>query len=68
MVGIVTRNFGLERLLTIQLVIALTLIVGGLLLNGNGYISILAVVMFTILASFRILAADVRQVLSRRRA
>ena len=63
MVGIVTRNFGLERLLTIQLVIALTLIVGGLLLKGNGYHTYLAVVMFIILASFRILAADVRAIL-----
>jgi diguanylate cyclase (GGDEF)-like protein len=63
MVGIVTRNFGLERLLTIQLVIALSLMAGGLLLGGGAYHWFLAFVMLIILVSYRKLAADVRAVL-----
>jgi diguanylate cyclase (GGDEF)-like protein len=63
MVGIVTRNFGLDRILTIQLLIALTLISSGLILAGNPYHWYLAVVMLIILISFRFLAADVRAVL-----
>jgi diguanylate cyclase (GGDEF)-like protein len=63
MVGIVTRNFGLERLLMIQLVTALTLMTAGLLLKGNFYHTYLALVMVIILASFRVLAADVRAIL-----
>lgn len=63
MVGIVTRNFGLERLLMIQLIIALSLITAGLLLKGNWYHWYLAAVMLIVLASFRILAADVRAIL-----
>jgi diguanylate cyclase (GGDEF)-like protein len=63
MVGIVTRNFGLDRILTIQLIVALTLIASGLFLGGTPYHWFLSVVMLVILISFRFLAADVREVL-----
>ena len=63
MVGIVCRNFGLDRMLTIQLVIALTLIAGGLVLGGDAYHWFLAAVMLPMLLSFRSVAADVREVL-----
>jgi len=63
MVGIVTRNFGLDRLLTIQLAIAVTLIMVGLLLKNDGYHWFLAFTLFPILIAFRFLAADVRAIL-----
>jgi diguanylate cyclase (GGDEF)-like protein len=63
MVGVVTRNFGLDRLLSIQLVGGLTLISGGLILANTPYHWFLAGVMAIVLISFRFLAADVRQVL-----
>jgi diguanylate cyclase (GGDEF)-like protein len=63
MVGIVCRNFGLDRMLTIQLGIALTLIAGGLVLGGEAYHWFLAAVMLPMLLSFRSVAADVREVL-----
>ena len=63
MVGIVMRNFGLDRLLTVQLVIALSLISGGLFFRMDGYHLFLAAVMLPMLVSFRSLAADVRRIL-----
>ncbi len=63
MVGIVMRNFGLDRLLTVQLVIALSMISLGLVLKGGGYYWFLAAVMLPMLASFRSLARDVRGIL-----
>jgi len=63
MVGIVTRNFGLDRLLTIQLAITVTLIMFGLLLKNDGYHWFLAFTLFPILIAFRFLAADVRAIL-----
>lgn len=63
MVGVVTRNFGLDRLLTIQLTIAVTLIGLGVLLKNDVYHWILGGLMLPMLVSFRFLAADVRQVL-----
>jgi diguanylate cyclase (GGDEF)-like protein len=63
MVGIVTRNFGLDRLLSIQLGIAVTLIMAGLLLKNDGYHLLLALVLFPMLIGFRFLAADVRAIL-----
>ena len=63
MVGVVTRNFGLDRLVTIQVAGGLVLISGGLVLANTPYHWYLAFVMFIILVSFRVLAADVRQVL-----
>ena len=63
MVGVVTRNFGLDRLLTIQLLGGLVLISGGLVLANTPYHWFLAGTMAIALVSFRFLAADVRQVL-----
>ena len=63
MVGIVCRNFGLDRMLTFQLVIALALIGGGLLIGGGPYHWFLAAVLLPMLLSFRAVASDVRAVL-----
>lgn len=63
MVGVVTRNFGLDRLLTIQLIGGLALISGGLLLANTIYHWVLAATLAIALVSFRFLAADVREVL-----
>jgi diguanylate cyclase (GGDEF)-like protein len=63
LVGVVTRNFGLDRMLTIQLAVAVTLITAGLLLKDDGYHWFVAFVMFVSLVSFRVLAADVRAIL-----
>ena len=63
MVGVVTRNFGLDRLLSIQLAIAVTLIMAGLLLKNDGYHWFLAFALFPTLIGFRFLAADVRAIL-----
>ncbi|MDB5562655.1 MAG: diguanylate cyclase [Hyphomicrobiales bacterium] len=63
MVGIVTRNFGLDRLLTLQLAIACTLLSAGLLLKGGLYHPIIAAMLLPMLIAMRYLAADVRNVL-----
>ncbi|RUT29355.1 EAL domain-containing protein [Arsenicitalea aurantiaca] len=63
MVGIATRNFGLDRLLTLQLAIACTLLSAGLLLKGDVYHLILAFMLLPMLVAMRFLAADVRNVL-----
>jgi diguanylate cyclase (GGDEF)-like protein len=63
MVGIVTRNFGLDRLLSIQLAIVITLIMVGLLLKNDGYHWFVAFALFPMLIAFRVLAADVRGIL-----
>lgn len=63
MVGLVTRNFGLDRLLTTQLAIAVTGIGLGVLLKNDVYHWILGGLMLPMMISFRYLAADVRQVL-----
>lgn len=63
MVGIVCRNFGLDRLLTFQLVIALALLAGGLIIGGGPYHWFLAAVLLPMLLSFRAVANDVRAVL-----
>ncbi len=63
MVGIVTRNFGLVRMLNIQLAIAVALLVGSLLFKGNIYYPILGVLLLPMLLSFRSLAKDLRNVM-----
>ena len=63
MVGIVTRNFGLDRVLSIQLAIVVTLIMTGLLLKNDGYHWFVAFALFPMLIGFRFLAADVRGIL-----
>ena len=61
MVGIVTRNYGLVRMLNIQLAIAVALLCGSLLFKGNVYYPILGVLLLPMLISFKFLAADVRR-------
>ncbi len=63
MVGVVTRNFGLVRMLNIQLAIAVALLVGSLLFKGNVYYPILGILLLPMLLSFRSLAKDLRNVL-----
>ena len=63
MVGIVTRNFGLDRMLTIQLFVAVTFLSAGLLLKGDIYHPILGFLLIPMLISFKFLAKDVRNVL-----
>ncbi|MBI4921693.1 MAG: EAL domain-containing protein [Devosia nanyangense] len=63
MVGVVSRNFGLERMLTIQLSIAVVLMTAGLLYKFDIYHPILAGLLLPMLISFRFLAADIRSVL-----
>lgn len=63
LVGIVARNFGLDRMLTIQLAIVATFIAGGLLLRDDPYHWVLAAFMLPMLVSYRFLAADVRVIL-----
>jgi|EndMetStandDraft_2_1072991.scaffolds.fasta_scaffold04428_2 diguanylate cyclase (GGDEF)-like protein len=60
MVGIVTRNYGLVRMLNIQLIIAVGLLCGSLLFKGDIYYPILGVLLLPMLIGFKVLAADVR--------
>ncbi len=61
MVGIVTRNYGLERMLDIQLAIAVGLLCGSLLFKGDVYYPLLGVLLFPMLFGFKFLAKDVRR-------
>ena len=61
MVGIVTRNYGLERMLDIQLAIAVGLLCGSLLFKGDVYYPLLGVLLFPMLFGFKFLARDVRR-------
>ncbi|MGV3491323.1 MAG: putative bifunctional diguanylate cyclase/phosphodiesterase [Devosia sp.] len=63
MVGIVTRNFGLDRMLSIQIIVATVFLAAGLFLKGDAYHWLLACMLLPTLISFRFLAADVRAVL-----
>lgn len=63
MVGVVTRNFGLDRLLTVQIAVAVTGIMAGVVLKNDVYHWVLGGLMLPMLISFRFLAADVREVL-----
>lgn len=60
MVGIVTRNFGSDRLMSVQIVGMGGPMVLGLLLVGDIYHTILASLFLPMLISFRSLGADVR--------
>src|SRR5690606_1817633 len=60
MVGICARNFGLDRLVTIQMVLVILPLSLGLLLRGDVFHPVLAVLLFVMLSSFRKLAADIR--------
>jgi diguanylate cyclase (GGDEF)-like protein len=63
MVGVVTRNFGLDRMLTMQIAVAITGIMSGVLIKNDVYHWVLGGLMLPMLVSFRFLAADVREVL-----
>jgi diguanylate cyclase (GGDEF)-like protein len=63
LVGIVARNFGLDRMLTIQLAIVATFVAAGLSLRDDPYHWVLAAFMLPMIVSFRFLAADVRAIL-----
>lgn len=60
MVGIVTRNYGLVRMLNIQLIIAVGLLCGSLFFKGDVYYPILGMLLLPMLISFKVLAGDVR--------
>ncbi len=63
MVGIVARNFGLDRLVTIQLLLLGVPLCAGLALDGNIYHILLAALFAPMLMSYRALAGDIRNVL-----
>src|SRR5690606_24336204 len=63
MVGIVTRNFGIDRLITYQSIAACLLLAAGLVLVGDIYHLLLATMLVPMLISMRFLAADVRSLL-----
>ncbi|MCD7058330.1 putative bifunctional diguanylate cyclase/phosphodiesterase [Pelagibacterium xiamenense] len=60
MVGIVTRNFGSDKLMTVQVLGMGGPMVLGLLLAGDIYQAVLASLFLPMLISFRSLGADVR--------
>jgi len=63
MVGICARNFGLDRLVTLQLLGVIVPMGAGLLIHGDVYHAILAVLLLVLLTSFRKLAGDIRAIL-----
>jgi diguanylate cyclase (GGDEF)-like protein len=63
LVGIAARNFGLDRLLTLQALFLGTPMGLGLLLVGDIFHAILAALLIILLISFRSLAGDVREIL-----
>ncbi len=60
MVGIVARNFGLVRMLNVQLIIAVGLLCGSLLFKGDIYYPILGLLLMPMLIGFKVLASDLR--------
>lgn len=63
MVGICARNFGLDRLVTLQMIGVIAPMSLGFFLHGDIYHPILAALLIVMLASFRKLAADIRKIL-----
>ncbi|MCR6671182.1 bifunctional diguanylate cyclase/phosphodiesterase [Devosia ginsengisoli] len=63
MVGLVARNFGLDRLVTIQMVLVILPLSVGYAMHGDIYHIVLALLLGIMLASFRKLAADTRSIL-----
>ncbi|MBJ3786520.1 putative bifunctional diguanylate cyclase/phosphodiesterase [Devosia sediminis] len=63
MVGICARNFGLDRLVTIQMLMVILPLSLGLLLRGDFFHPVLAILLIIMLSSFRKLAADIRAIL-----
>jgi diguanylate cyclase (GGDEF)-like protein len=60
MVGIVARNFGLVRMLNIQLALAVALLCGSLFFKGDIYYPILGLLLMPMLIGFKSLASDLR--------
>ncbi|UYN98699.1 MAG: EAL domain-containing protein [Devosia sp.] len=63
MVGICARNFGLDRLVTLQMLGVIVPMGLGFFLSGDPYHAVLAVLLLVMLASFRKLAGDIRSIL-----
>lgn len=63
MVGVVGRNFGLDRLVTLQSGILAIFLTAGFVMGGDNFYLVLAVLLLIMLVSFRKLAADAREVL-----
>ncbi|MFP9139370.1 putative bifunctional diguanylate cyclase/phosphodiesterase [Devosia sp. XGJD_8] len=63
MVGICARNFGLDRLVALQMLGVIVPMSIGFFLNGDIYHSVLAALLIVMLASFRKLAGDIRSIL-----
>jgi len=63
LVGIYARNFGLDRLVTLQSILLGAPLTMGLILVGDVYHVLLAMLFAPMLVSFRSVAADVRNVL-----
>jgi diguanylate cyclase (GGDEF)-like protein len=63
MVGICARNFGLDRLVTIQMLMVILPLSLGLLLRNDLFHPVLAILLIIMLSSFRKLAADIRAIL-----
>lgn len=65
MVGLVARNFGLDRLLTLQGSILSAFMAASLVLSGDPYHLVLAALLVIMMISFRKLAGDIRTILLR---
>lgn len=63
MVGVVARNFGIDRLVTVQLGILSGLMTAGFVVQGDVYYGVLAMLLVVMTISFRKLARDTRIVL-----
>ena len=63
MVGLCARNFGLDRLVAIQMLLVIAPLSLGLLLKADIYHPLLAILLVIMLASFRKLASDIRSIL-----
>lgn len=63
MVGLVARNFGLDRLITSQILILGVPLALGLVLVGDVYHIVLAALLLPMTLSMRVAAADVRAIL-----
>ena len=61
-VGIVARNYGLDRLVTLQLTLLSGPFCAGLVFDGNVYHMILAAMFVPMMVSYRSVAANVRNV------
>jgi len=63
MVGICARNFGLDRLVALQMLGVIVPMSVGFFLRGDIYHPVLAALLIVMLASFRKLAGDIRSIL-----